>query len=151
MLKEMKNAAFKSACKRSNFHNPVKSTAQFWCEQSDWQLQQANFWRSPCTDPVVLVQGTVTDFPDCEPLTLLLEHGHLKLDSAVDFLRALDFHGVHPFPRPTGSPVCLGRVYRVRAPEHAWARLLAACLGRVHRLRVPERAWAWLLGGAAVA
>ena len=34
MLMEMKNAHFKRGCKRSNMHNPTKSTALFWVEQS---------------------------------------------------------------------------------------------------------------------
>lgn len=128
MLKEMKNAAFKRGCKRSNFHNPVKSTATFWCEQSDWQCQQADFLRSACSNAVVLVQGMVADFPDSEPLALLLQHHKLQLDSKVEFLSAVEFQGVS-MRRQTGVLIdgSLYLVERLLACEEqyfVWLRFL---------------------------
>ena len=118
-LKEMKLAAFKNGCKRSNFKNPVKSTAIFWCEQSDWQCQQADFSRTACSDAVVLVQGTVADFPDSQVLALLLEKRVVQLDSGVQFLSKLDFHGVTVL---RSSGVLVGR-------SLYWVERLLACQG----------------------
>ena len=95
-LKEMKNAAFKRACKRSNFHNPVKSTAIFWCQQSDWQCQHADVARCSCfhSDANVIIQGVISDFPDSKPVALLQERGRISSHTTVAFLSALDFHGI---------------------------------------------------------
>ena len=130
MLKEMKNAAFKRGCARSNFHNPVKSAATFWCEQSDWQCQQADFSRCACSNPVVLAEGTVAGFPDSEPLALLLQHDRVQLDLAVQFLSALEFHGV-PVPRCSGvlvdgSLYFVERLLACGGQYYVWLRLLAA-------------------------
>ena len=94
-LKEMKNAAFKRGCKRSNYFNPVKSTAGFWCEQSDYQLQQDTFSRDACSAPVIQVSGRADSFASVsEPVRLMLQHGAASADSQIDFLSSIDFHGV---------------------------------------------------------
>ena len=130
MLNEMKLSDFKNACKRSNFLNPVKCTATFWCEQSDWQCQQGNFSRSACSNAVVLVWGAVADFPDSEPLALLVQNNRVQLDSSVQFLSALDIHGV-TMGRNSGVLV-EGRLYwaeRILAAQeqyYVWLRLLTA-------------------------
>ena len=40
MIMEMKNREFKLACMRSNYFNPVKSVAEFWVDQSSYQLRK---------------------------------------------------------------------------------------------------------------
>ena len=96
LLMEMKNAHFKRGVRRSNFHNPVKSAAQFWAEQSDYQLQNATFSRSSSSyDPCdVIVNGSATSFPDSEIVSLLLAHGHISHKTPLQFLNVFTFHGV---------------------------------------------------------
>ena len=85
MLKEMKNAAFKMGCKRSNFHNPVKSSAEFWGVQSDYQALRAgddsnSRFAARSATSVVLDSGPLSSFRDSEvchaattPATTLLQ------------------------------------------------------------------------------
>ena len=130
-LKEMKNAAFKRGCKRSNFQNPVKSAAEFWCEQSDYQLQQATFDRSACQEPVVLVSFAARDIAGAsEPVRLLLERGVVSADAQVDFLSSLAFHGVRL--EKSGCVVVACALYRVQrilacsGAHYLWMRLLSS-------------------------
>lgn len=84
--------------RRSNFHNPAKSAAAFWALQSDYELQTMDpvAVRTAClTDGSrILVTGCIQDFPNSMACATLLESGIVSLDTEVDFLLDLKFHGV---------------------------------------------------------
>ena len=80
----------------------------------------------------MLVQGIVADFPESEPLALLLQHHKLQRDSKVEFLSGVEFQGVS-MRRQTGVLVdgSLYRVERLLACQgqfFVWLRLLTASL-----------------------
>ena len=103
-LKEMKLAHFKRGCKRSNFHNPVKSTAEFWALQSDYQalqvLKYPNLRQAATSENSrVIVSGTIHAFPDSEVCRSLLSAGWASATNQISFLESLEFCGV---------PICQG-------------------------------------------
>ena len=91
----MKNAVFKHGAKRNNFHNPPKNVANFWCLQSDWELQNLKS-RSACSseDAIVIVSDVASAFNDSEFVRLLLAHKHALVTTQLDFLQSVKFHGV---------------------------------------------------------
>ena len=98
MLCEMKNKAFKHGCKRSNFHAPVKSTAEFWALQSDYEARQLlrhpDLRSAVCSqESQVLITGCVDSFPDSIVCQLLLDKGVLSADAIIEFLLSIKLHG----------------------------------------------------------
>lgn len=134
MLKEMKNASFKRGCKRSNFHNPVKSTALFWAQQSDYealQLLKHPDLRSATDSSMsrVLVSGRADSFKDSQVSLLLLQHGRVAPNDVIEFLQAIRFQGVlitlgdHCFY--DGCKLFkLERIARCASFHYLWLRLL---------------------------
>ena len=61
---EAKNQPLKRGCKRSNFKNPAKATAEFWCQSSDHHLQSGRARRLPANQPGEVVKlGAAAIFP----------------------------------------------------------------------------------------
>jgi hypothetical protein len=97
LLNEMKNARFKAGAKRSNFHNPAKSVAEFWVGQSDWELQSLpSLSASACAsaEARVIVSGMASSFPDSPAVQLLLQHSCITAACQLDFLDSVKFHSV---------------------------------------------------------
>lgn len=93
LLNEMKNAKFKAGAKRSNFHNPPKSVAEFWAGQSDWELQNLPH-SAACSCAVSLVSGRADVFHDSVAVALLLSQSRIKPSTHVDFLSSVKLHSV---------------------------------------------------------
>ena len=73
---EAKNQPLKRGCKRSNFANPAKATAEFWCESTDFHLQQQkNKRRSP------IVAG-----PSCDSGPMSKYRDNLALIGQLEFM-----------------------------------------------------------------
>ena len=132
-LKEMKLAAFKRGCKRGNFQNPVKCSAEFWCEQSDYQLQQASFSRDACQEPCVFVSGKAEALAaDSEPLRMMLRERAVTADASIAFLSSVTFHGVtmrrSECVLVQRSLYVVKRLITCNQMYFLWARLLCAQL-----------------------
>ena len=77
----MKNAQFKKGASRSNYHNPVKSVAEFWAEQSDYQLQTLSddaHSAVKSAHSTVLVHGPALQFKDSVAVAVLLERSQVR-------------------------------------------------------------------------
>ena len=117
LLNEMKNAKFKAGAKRSNFHNPPKSVAQFWAGQSDWELQNLTL-SDACSCGRSIVGGRADHFHDSLAVALLLSQERIEPSTQVDFLASVMLHAVTILR--TEYVLLEGRVYTV-------SRLLSAC------------------------
>ena len=81
LLNEMKNAQFKKGASRSNYHNPVKSVAEFWAAQSDYQLQTLSLDTHSAVKSAhatVLVCGPARRFKESVAVALLLQHSRVR-------------------------------------------------------------------------
>lgn len=104
MIMEMKNREFKLACKRSNYHNPVKSTAEFWVHQSGYVLRNRKHAIAPDSDgarTIGLWTSTGDDNEDDTPLEiqLLIRSQQLRLQPSgsqprVEYVSSVRLHGV---------------------------------------------------------
>ena len=72
---EAKNQPLKRGCKRStNFANPAKATAGFWCESTDFHLQrEKNKRKSPVVAGPVCDEGPMAKYRDNPALIAQLE------------------------------------------------------------------------------
>ena len=98
MMYEAKNQPLKRGCKRSNFHNPPKSTAEFWAHSSDHQIRK----RRKCIPPVsagpIKKQGTADKLPEvASELNFMKQALQLKPDTTFKLLRSASKCGVHFF------------------------------------------------------
>ena len=95
LLNEMKNAQFKHGAKRSNFANPVKSVAEFWAQQSDYQLQTLTAHPGVTSDhATVLVSAPAQHFADSQCARLLIAHSLVNPSTEISFMSELLLHRV---------------------------------------------------------
>ena len=99
----MKLAHFKRGCKRGNFHSPVKSAAEFWAMQSDYQARQicmrpdSHYHLRSAVDSgesQVIVSGPISQFVDSDVCQILRDNNSVGPGCNVEFLRSIVFHGV---------------------------------------------------------
>jgi hypothetical protein len=87
MMYEAKNQPLKKGCKLSNFHNPVFSTAKYWCESSDHLMRKPK-QKPPKKKPSS--SGVAADFPYfADEIAFMLqkvEHAEKDADVRFDFL-----------------------------------------------------------------
>ena len=95
-MKERKLKDFKAGCKRSNFHNPPKSTADFWIEQSDWQLCKKRGRRSIVSveDALMAASGPVSKFLDVCGVIQLRDRLDLDSSALLVLYQSVKIHGV---------------------------------------------------------
>lgn len=94
MIMEMKNAEFKRACKRSNFHNPTKATALFWCEASAHALSRKKKRRGCCDSSAATVLGSAAHLCSTDIGQQLLG-SNVPVDwQAMDCVSEIIYHGV---------------------------------------------------------
>jgi hypothetical protein len=98
MMYEAKNQPLKRGCKRSNFHNPCRSTAEFWAESTDHQLRK-KAKRSPVVSAgPVKKEGELHKFPELEDeLNFMLQNLPLKPNTNFKMLRSASKYNVHFF------------------------------------------------------
>ena len=91
---EAKNQPLKRGAKTSNFKNPAMSTADFWCQSSDFHLQAERACRLPACQPgEVIKRGTVATFPSMHAqLTYMVEAFGLGQDTVFSFLGSIACH-----------------------------------------------------------
>ena len=95
LLNEMKNAQFKHGAKRSNFHNPVKSVAEFWAQQSDYQLQTlTTHYAVTSEQKSIVVSGPAETFSDSHIISFLLARSLIRSSEVVSFISELRLHCV---------------------------------------------------------
>ena len=95
LLNEMKNAKFKRGASRSNYHNPPKSVAEFWADQSDYELRTlSHSGASDSTGSATIVSGDAASFHDSIAVRILLERSIIDQLTVVDFLASVCIHGV---------------------------------------------------------
>ena len=95
MLMEMKNSHFKRGCKRSNNHNPTKSTAFFWVEKSAHELKskkQKLHCDTSDSKVKVLRRGLLSSLSSVSVCSVLLAH---LGDGEVCFFNFLKLRGAH--------------------------------------------------------
>ena len=86
---EAKNQPLKRGCKRSNFKNPAKATAEFWCQSSDHHLQSGRARRLPANQPGEVVKlGAAAIFPH-----MSAELAHVAAELGLDAEAIYSFLG----------------------------------------------------------
>ena len=91
---EGKNQPLKRGCKRSNYHNPAKSTAEFWCESSDYELRSRK--KQKCETLRVTASGPISAFPKRSiELTAILSELDLHPDVTFHFLESVVIQKQH--------------------------------------------------------
>jgi hypothetical protein len=112
MLMEMKNAQFKRGCKRSNNHNPTKSTALYWVEKSAHELKNKKAKQHCDTSDSkvkVLQSGLLSSFSSVPCTQALLTH---MGDGQVCFFNFIKLRGAHI---SLNSHVFVGSSHRIYA------------------------------------
>lgn len=98
MIPEKKNGEFVRGVKRSNYHNPCKSAAEFWAWQSEWQLR--NTKRRTCCDSshvvgsMVTTSGPLLQYNDAWEVRVVQQQLNLANTALVEFLSTVSFQGV---------------------------------------------------------
>ena len=96
---EAKNQPMKRGCKRSNFHNPPKATAEFWAESSDYQVRKRVKRRRIVEPGPVKQQGEHNDLPELsDELEFLQSQAGLGESTTYHVLRSAWKNGVYFFP-----------------------------------------------------
>lgn len=127
MIMEMKNREFKLACKRSNYHNPVKSTAEFWVDQAAYVVRKRRRDGVACNSSTAKVIGMWScqnegDMPiEIELLTNCGWFDEVGM-SDVEYVGSVCIHGVqfcqHDFVL-VGNHGQLGRLVHIMRLLHA--------------------------------
>ena len=98
MMYEAKNQPLKRGCKRSNFHNPAKSTAEFWATSTDHQIRKRHKRTPSMSAGPVKKQGTSDTFPElADELSYMHTALELEPDATFKMLRSAGKYGVQFF------------------------------------------------------
>jgi hypothetical protein len=101
IMYEAKNQPMKKGCKRSNFHNPPKSTAQYWVDSSDHHLRKKQK-RPPIVEATrVEKTGKLETFPELQAeLEAMSTHAGITCtDAEFHMLRGATKHGIFYYPQ----------------------------------------------------